>query len=234
MKHTEKRARYQAIKADVLQRIRDNIWPPGTLMPGEIELAKEFDCARATVNRAMRELAEEGVIDRKRKSGTRVKTSPTRQAKFTIPLIRREIETAGKSYRYALIHREQQAAPRWLCGRLGLPSAAQVLHLQCMHYADGSPFQYETRWINISAVPEAKDESFETTGPNEWLINQVPFTDAELTFSAASATKDIAAMMSLEIGASLLTSERTTWLSAVPVTYAQFYFHQSYKMTTRI
>ncbi len=234
MKHAAKRASYQAIKADVLQRIRDNIWPPGTLLPGEIELAEEFQCARATVNRAMRELADEGVIDRKRKSGTRVKTAPTRQAKFTIPLIRLEIENAGKNYRYAMVHRQKQTAPRWLCGRLALHSAAQVLHLQCIHYADESPFQYEARWINLSAVPKAESESFEKIGPNEWLINHVPFTEAELTFSAKSATKDIAAMMSLSEGASLLTAERTTWLSDAPVTYAQLYFHQSYKMTTRI
>ena len=61
-------------------------------MPGEVDLAEEFGCARATVNRAMRELADEGFIDRKRKAGTRIKSSPTRHAKFAIPLIRDEIE----------------------------------------------------------------------------------------------------------------------------------------------
>ena len=87
-----KRISYQDIKALALKRIRNKTWPPGSIMPGEVDLAEEFGCARATVNRAMRELADEGFIDRKRKAGTRIKSSPTRHAKFAIPLIRDEIE----------------------------------------------------------------------------------------------------------------------------------------------
>ena len=56
------RTSYHDIKAIVLTRIRENIWPPGANLPGEIELAKEFGCARATVNRAMRELVDEGIL----------------------------------------------------------------------------------------------------------------------------------------------------------------------------
>lgn len=49
------RTSYQDIKANVMTRIRENIWPPGANLPAEIELAREYGCARATVNRAMRE-----------------------------------------------------------------------------------------------------------------------------------------------------------------------------------
>lgn len=229
-----KRTSYRDIKGEVLKRIRTNTWPPGSLLPGEVELAEEFNCARATVNRAMRELAEDGVIDRKRKSGTRVKTSPRRQAKFEIPLIRLEIENAGKIYRYAVVHREKMQAPRWLCGRLGLPVEAPVLHLQCLHYADATPYQFENRWINLAAVPEAAEESFDVISPNEWLINAVPFTSVELTFSAISAAQPTAELMSVAEGTSLFTTDRMTWLSEVPVTFAQLYFHPGYRMTTRL
>ena len=115
--------------------------PQGALVPGEIELAEEFHCARATMNRAMRELADDGIIDRKRKSGTRVKVSPTRQAKFVIPLIRKEIEDTGSSYRYTLVQRQKRRAPVWLQGRLGLSPQSNVLHLHCMHFF---------RWKSIS------------------------------------------------------------------------------------
>ena len=234
MKTGTKRASYRAIKADVLHRIRSNLWPPGSLLPGEIELAEEFECARATVNRAMRELAEEGILDRRRKSGTRVKVSPARQAKFEIPLVRLEVEKTGKNYRYALVHREKMHSPRWLCGRLGLAPIADVLHLQCIHFSDGTPFQYENRWINLAAVPRAEHETFKDIGPNEWLVNEVPFTNAELTFSATSAGQSIADLMTIQESVSLFTTERTTWLSETPVTYAQLYFHPGYQLTTRL
>ena len=52
------------------RRRRD--WPPGALIPGEEALAQEFGVARATVNRALSELARAGVLERRRKAGTRV------------------------------------------------------------------------------------------------------------------------------------------------------------------
>ena len=84
-------ATYRDIKSDILGKITRGEWTPGSLIPGELELAETYGSARATVNRAMRELAEEGIIERKRKSGSRVRLAPLRQARFDIPVIRREI-----------------------------------------------------------------------------------------------------------------------------------------------
>ena len=225
---------YLDIKANVLKRIRDNTWPPNTIIPGEIELAGEFGCARATVNRAMRELVEDGFLDRKRKAGTRVKSSPTRQAKFVIPLIREEIESRGEEYCYVLEKREIHTAADWLCARLGLKQGSEMLHLQCIHHAAGSPFQFEDRWINLRAVPTAAQADFKTTGPNEWLVNEVPFTDVELTFSANSANKQVAGFLSAAEGTALFTIERITWLEKMPVTYAKLSFSAGYQINTRL
>ena len=48
---------WEAIRAEVLRRIRTRDWAPGGLIPSEEALAQEFGCARATVNRALQELA---------------------------------------------------------------------------------------------------------------------------------------------------------------------------------
>jgi GntR family histidine utilization transcriptional repressor len=225
---------YQDVKTVVLNRIRDSTWAPGSIMPGEIDLAKEFGCARATVNRAMRELAEEGFIDRKRKAGTRIKLSPTRQAKFVIPLIRDEIEGSGAPYRYALINRDVNDAPDWLRARMGLTQNTRALHLSCMHYAGRKSFQYEDRWINLGAVPKAADQDFKTIGPNEWLIKEVPFSDAEITFSTITADPITSELLRVSIGTALFTLERITWLESAPITYTKLYFHSGYEMTSRL
>ena len=62
---------YVDIKTDIVGRIRRGDWPLDAIIPGEVELAAELGCARATVNRALRELADEGVLERRRKAGTR-------------------------------------------------------------------------------------------------------------------------------------------------------------------
>ena len=58
------RTGYRDVREEILRRIRVKIWTPGVVMPNETDLAAELGCARATVNRAMRELAEEGVLER--------------------------------------------------------------------------------------------------------------------------------------------------------------------------
>ena len=128
----EARTSYHAVKADLLGRIARGQWGPGALLPGEVELARGYGCARATVNRAMRELAEEGVVERRRKAGTRVRASPRRRARLDIPLVRQEVEERGAAYGYALLSRELVEAPgAWLRGaaraRAGRGGAAAAL-----------------------------------------------------------------------------------------------------------
>ena len=69
---------WEAIHANVLQRIRTREWGPGALIPTEEALAREFGCARATVSRALREVAAAGLLERRRKAGTRVALQPVR------------------------------------------------------------------------------------------------------------------------------------------------------------
>ena len=42
---------FRDVKRDVFRRIRSNEWGPGSLLPGEVELATLFGCARATSSR---------------------------------------------------------------------------------------------------------------------------------------------------------------------------------------
>ena len=224
---------FRAVKAEILDRIRTKTWPPGTRLPSEMDLAEEFDCARATVNRAMRELADSGVIDRKRKAGTRVSEAPVRQATIGIQRIRDEVERSGAAYRYALVSRALLAAPDWLAARLELAPRARVLHLECMHYSDSSPFLFEDRWISIDAVPAAEHAGFESVSPNEWLVREMPFTDAEFAMFASSAGGKLLEFLSVAPGEPLFTVERTTWIEGRSITFARLFYGRGYRLTTR-
>ncbi len=223
---------FQDIRDEVLNRIQTRIWPQGSLLPTELELAAEFGCARATVNRALRELSEQGIITRKRKGGTRVVTTPVKQAKLPITVVRQTIEDMNAEYRYALVSRTLIDCPAWLQAKLGLAEGAQVLHLHCMHHADNRPFQFEERWINVDAVPHVVDEDFLATGPNEWLLAEVPFSNAEIALSAVPATGHLQDFLSVPPGTPLFQLERTTWFQAKPVTFVRMTFHQGYQMRT--
>lgn len=224
---------YRDVKQEVFKRIRNNQWPPGALLPGEVELAAEFGCARATVNRAMQELSDDGIIDRRRKGGSRVNLTPVRQVTFEIPLMRAEIEAKGADYKYELLHSKTEIAPSWLQEQLALSAYVRVQHVQCIHYADGEPYQYEDRWINHLTVPTAGEVDFTDQSPNEWLISEVPYTNAEVRFSATDADKQVARSLGLGVGDPVFKAERTTWLSDAPVTFVRLYFAQGYEMVAK-
>ncbi|PWE33015.1 GntR family transcriptional regulator [Maritimibacter sp. 55A14] len=224
---------FKDVKADLLDQIARGALRPGSLMPNETDLAESYGCARATVNRAMRELADEGIIERKRKAGTRVRMAPIRQARFAIPIVRDEIEALGAKYRYALVGRDVLPVPDWLRGRLGLQRGQDVLHLVCMHYADGVPYQHEDRWINPEVVPNVLKADFTASGPNEWLVSEIPFSDAEISFMAVEAENGLAEHLGCGEGAALFRIERTTWLQDRAITLVQLTYRRGHRMTTR-
>jgi GntR family histidine utilization transcriptional repressor len=221
---------YRQIKIEVFRRIRTGEYGPGELLPGEVELAAEFGCARATVNRAMQELSDDGIIDRRRKGGSHVRHSPNRQVKFAIPIIRAEIEGKGAEYRYQQVSSHIAKAPEWLVARWQISRSTDLRHVQCIHYSDGLPFQFEDRWINLAAVPRAATADFSRVGPNEWLVQEVPYTNAEIRFSATSADANVASQLRTTISQSIFLAERTTWLMGEPVTNVRLYFAEGYEM----
>ena len=148
-KSNERLPVYQNIKTEIREWIQTGIWKQGGLIPVEVTLAKEFGCARATVNRALRELAEEGIFERRRKAGTRVVMLTGRSANFEIPRIRLEIEETGATYQYALLLREVTVPPANVRSKLETSPEICSLHLLCLHYSNESPFQFEDRWIDL-------------------------------------------------------------------------------------
>lgn len=224
---------YRDIKADILGRITRGDWKPGSLVPSELELAETYGAARATVNRAMRELADEGIIERKRKSGSRVRLTPLRQARFDIPVIRREIEEQGRAYRHVLVRSEVLAAPDWLRARLELEPGARVRHLICLHFADSTPWQYEDRWINLTLLPQAEAADFSASAPTEWLMSQIPFSAVEISIAATAADVALAQHLDCAPGDPLLMMERSTRWNDQRVTYVRLVYRPGYRMTTR-
>ncbi len=229
-----RRNSFRDIRNELEKRIARRDWQPGAIIPGEEALAAEFGAARATVNRALQDLARSGLIERKRKSGTRVALHPVRQARFAIPLVRQEIEQAGSLYHYTLLSREVRAAPDFLRARLALPAEARVIHVRCLHTADRRPYQYEDRWINLAAVPQAEEQTFDETGPNEWLVANAPFSHAQFEFGAARASEEERSVLQLPEGEAVFVAERMTWLAERPITLVRMVHPPTHRMVTTL
>jgi GntR family histidine utilization transcriptional repressor len=225
---------WQAVRDEVRRRIKARLWRPGDLIPHEADLAREFGCARATVNRALRELAEEGLLDRRRKTGTRVTVNPVRRARFDIPVIRNEIEARGHVFSHAVLSRAVLEPPPDVRARMRTVAGMPLLHLRTLYRAGGAPYVFEDRWINPPAVQAIESETFADLSPNEWLVREVPFDGGDFTFSALTATQTEAAALSCPVGAGLLVLDRTTWTGDLVITSVRLVFHPGYRMRAEI
>lgn len=224
---------WEQIKAEVLRRIRARDWVPGGIIPTEEALAAEFGVARATVNRALRELAEAGLLERRRKAGTRVALHPVRKASFDIPVTRLEVEGRGQVYGFHLLEQALEAAPVPVASQLGLAPGAALLHLRSLHLADGRPFLYEDRWLNPVLLPDPAPD-FRQISVNEWLVTHVSYTAGDIAFSAANARADEAEILGLPVGTALFITERTTWAEVCPITLVRLAYGPGYRLHTLV
>jgi len=219
---------------NIQKRIKSNIeskkWSPGDLIPGEVSLAKEYGCSRTTVNRALRELAATGIIDRKRKSGTRVAVLPARQVRAQIPVIRTQVESQHSDYSFRVVRYKSIKPEQSIRKRLQLSSQSKALNVQSIHYCDGQPFIHENRWVNTQTVPRIKNVDLSKISANEWLVENVPFTSGEFVIEAANADNTIAQALAINVGEAILTSKRTTWLDEQSVTTVELSYVSGYQM----
>lgn len=212
-------AKHRTIHDELLGRIVSGAWAPGAAIPNEADLAREFAVTRPTIARALGDLVKEGLIERRRRAGSRVAEHRPREAVLSIPLVRREIEDEGRAYAYRLIERELLARPdARMRARIG-PGAA--LRVRCLHTADAAPWQFEDRLINLATVPAAEAEDFRTCGPNEWLVAAIPFSRATQALTAEPASAEEAAWLGIAENAPVLVVTRRTWLGEAPVTFAR-------------
>lgn len=223
---------HHIIREALLGRIQSGEWALGSLIPGEIQLAQEYGCARTTVNRALRTLAEQGLVVRKRKGGTRVRATPLRQAKLDIPIVREQVERTGQNYSHNLLIRRTDLPPASVKKRLRLSEAKQALYCETLHLANDRPFAFETRWINIDAVPDINTAPLDMMSVNEWLVNSVPFSNGDVSFSAVNADEFIARQMKVTKGQALFLIDRTTWLDATFITTMKLYYHKGFQLNS--
>lgn len=225
---------WQSVHDEVLRRIHTREWKPGDQIPKEVELAEQLGCARATVNRALRELASEGFLDRRRKAGTRVAAHPVRRAKLDIPVIRLEIEGRGQKYAYGLLFSERRTPPPEICANLGVTADSDMLHITSLHLADGKPFMFEDRWVSVAATPAILEADLDEISANEWLVLHAPYTRGDIYFSAVNATEADARILRTDPGTSLFLMERTTWENETGITSARLLFAPGYRKHSAI
>lgn len=209
---------YDQIRRAIRDLVLNGTWPPGTPVPPEHALMEQLGASRMTVHRALVQLAREGLITRRRRSGTIVASPPASHAMLDILSIPDEVERLGQRYDYEVLSRADGRPPAELAMRFGLKRGEKVVHLVALHRADGKPHVLEERVIHLATVPAAADDDFSTTPPGDWLLRNSLWSQAEHAISAVPAEPEDARLLAIDAGEACLLIERRTWNQGAPVT----------------
>jgi GntR family histidine utilization transcriptional repressor len=209
---------FKQIGRSVTEQILKGRYKRGEKLPSEAELTEIFRASRQTINKAISELAKNGLVDRKRRAGTII--SWQFQERFALPLldISEEVVAANQSYAFHILARRILRNGRNGATWTALPDGARLLYIETIHTADGRPVQLETRYINIDAVPHVEQEMFRDVSPSRWLLGNIPWSEVEHTVRATNADGDLALKLAVVEGGALLVIERQTFHGAKPIT----------------
>lgn len=191
-------ALHERIRTEIESAILSGALAPGSRLPFETELMVRYGCARMTVSKALGALARAGMLERRKRAGTFVARPKVHSMVLDVPDLGVQIRTRGDRYRFELLERK-------------LVDAERSLHLRGRHFANDRAFALEDRQVNLQAVPAIASAEFSTQSPGAWLLDHVPWTEAENRISAIALAASEAGLLDIAAGAACLQIERSTW-----------------------
>lgn len=226
----------QRIRSDIEERILSGEWPPGHRIPFEHELMQQYDCSRMTVNKVLTTLAENGLIERRRRAGSFVaRRSPEQEfVTLEIPDIGLALGSRQRRYAYRLLSNAARRADPAIYNEVALAGDGELIAIDGVHLADERPVGVEHRLLNAASVPEALTMDFTSVPPGTWLLNEVSWTRGEYRISAEGASAADAALMECAPGTPCLVIERRTWRGDAPITWArQIFLSDQHELVAR-
>jgi len=214
-------APYARVKEFLKTGLAAGRWRPGALMPSEAELVAHFGISRMTVNRALRELQSEGLIERVQGVGTFAAQLHRISSTLTIRDLQEEIEARGHRHHAEVHARRSEPAPATLAASLGLAAGGPVFHTLIVHHEDGVPLQCEDRYVNPAAAPGYLGVDFTRITPTRYLLEVAPLWEAQYTIEASRATAQEARLLGIGRDEPCLTIVRRTVSRGVPITLAR-------------
>ncbi len=214
-------APYARVKQHLMDGLAAGHWPPGALMPSEAELVAAFSVSRMTVNRALRELQAEGLVERTQGVGTFAAQLHKVSSTLTIADLHDEITARGHHHEAQVHLQRSESATAALAAQLGVAPGSSVFHTLIVHVENGVPLQCEDRYVNPAAAPAYLQADFTRTTPTRELFETTALWRAQYSIEAACPTAEEARLLGVGAEAPCLIMVRRTFTRTAPITIAR-------------
>jgi GntR family transcriptional regulator len=182
---------------------------PGALLPGELRLAQLHGVSRVTIRRALDDLADEGLIERRPGAGTAVAAPATTPAAITADFasLMPQLVRMGETTTARLLSFAYVPAPPAVAAALG--DGGRMQRAVRVRLAGGKPFSHLTTHVP-EAIAQSYSEADLATTPLFRLLERsgVEVGQARQTISATLATPEVAEALDVAPGAALIALTR--------------------------
>ncbi|WP_104402403.1 histidine utilization repressor [Vibrio penaeicida] len=228
---------YIQIKRYIQEKIDSGDWPVGHRIATELELTKQFEVSRMTVNKAIRDLVSEGKLKRTPRLGTFVCALEEKAESPLLDIrnIAEEVSSRGKKYHSQVLTQKALKADDTTATKLGVMLDSDVFYSEIIHFEDKTPIQLEVRWVNAVYAPNYLKQDFSTITPNQYLSDNCPLSAIEHTVEAINPEVTIRDALELKNYEPCLLLNRRTWSGDKLVSSAQLYHPGTrYKLSSKI
>ena len=227
--------RYQQLKDLIVGRIAAGELRPEDRVPSEHELVESMNVSRMTANRALRELHDEGYVERVAGRGTFVSDRRSRSHLLEVRNIADEIAARGHRHSSSVLRRSGQRARGNIAKALQVDQGTDIFHLLLVHYENGAPIQVEDRHVLASFAPDCLAQDFEAVTPSAYLSSVAPLQEAEHVVRAAMPNAAVRRYLQMRDDEPALVVIRRTWSNGCPVTFTRLHHPGSrYELTGRL
>ncbi|MCO6531194.1 MAG: GntR family transcriptional regulator [Lactobacillus sp.] len=194
---------YRTVMHDIKQNILDNKYD-GMRLPDERSLAEHYQVSRSSMKRAMELLSQQGIVFKKRGSGTFInplylKNQSLFRYEGSNLGLTDSLKVPGKKQGIKLLDFNVVKASESIRQDLFLNEDDFVYEFRRLRYLDAQPFLIETGYVPIKIVPELKPENLQKSLFNylEDTQNKV-VTKAFLNITVEPSSKEDQERMTLK------------------------------------
>ena len=229
---THSKPRYQQLKDLIIGRISSGELRPSDRVPSENELVEAMNVSRMTANRALRELNDEGYVERVAGRGTFVSDFRSRSHLLEVHNIADEIAQRGHAHASRVLKQSRQRARGDIAKALHIEQGTEVIHLLLVHTENETPVQLEDRYVVASFARDCLEQDFESLTPSAYLTAVAPLQEAEQIVRASMPNGAVRQHLEMADGEPSLVVIRRTWSRGRPVTFARLHHPGSrYELT---
>ncbi len=214
---------YIRIKKIIQQKIYDGSWKVNDKIPSESDFVKQLGCSRMTINRALRELTQEGLLVRIQGVGSFVAEGQGHSALFQINNIAEEILARQHQHRAEVLKLEQVQADPDQSLRMQCREGTTLYHSIIVHYENEIPVQLEDRLVS-TAISDYLTQDFRSTTPNVFLMAQAPVTEGEHIVEAILAPTQESKWLKISKSEPCLLIRRRTWSGKQLISHARLIY----------